>query len=1296
MSEEDGPSSSGIGSEKTFYHRRNFVRSYGISIDSSKIHEVAFEEQPENLRALGVNIFDQSVFEEGVLQQVDEAIAVQEEIFEKEKLRKKLKSVEDELRNVKQKLQRPGIKQHTKESMLIDVQRLTQEENDILQSLQKFEKGKDSCLGDEGISIQNEQSGQISIDRVLHSEARKETEVERLVRLGVMTPFGSTVEKYDSDAETFNSSRSDGTKCGDNAGTSDDAGRMKLDGTKSNLKQIDTNEDEALLSSDPDIEINEPTVDSDEEYIPNEDDLKLSFQDDEHVLPEDDLEEPIGEASMATNKVQIPQNKAGKKSKRMTQSVKDDGDDRAYKIRIREFKFKKSLREKGIDYEGRDEEENSFWDEEGPDEEFDGGLKIPSVIWNKLFSYQKTGVKWLWELHTQQAGGIVGDEMGLGKTIQIIAFLAGLKYSNIGRRGSKQNGFGPVLIICPATILFQWVAELHKWWPEFRVAVLHDTGSYKGPKDTLITRIRNEPGILLTTYSGVRINQDHLLQSRWDYIILDEGHTIRNPDAEVTLTCKQFRTPHRLVLSGSPMQNNLRELWSLFDFVYPGKLGTLPVFMQEFSVPITMGGYSNATPVQVQTAFKCACVLRDTINPYLLRRLKKDVKKKLDLPNKNEQVLFCRLTEEQIELYKEYLASRDVGSILSGNMKVFPGLIMLRKICNHPDLTTPAGSLLKLRKDEAQQENTDKCREKNDSEYGHWKRAGKLIVVHSLLKLWKKQKHKVLLFTQTRQMLKILEIFVKSQGYNFCRMDGSTSISSRQPLIEKFNKDSSIFVFLLTTRVGGLGVNLIGANRVIIYDPDWNPGTDMQARERAWRVGQRKDVTIYRLLTTGTIEEKIYHRQIFKQFLTNRVLKDPKQRRFFKSNDLFELFTLDTSDNSKSGTETGAIFAGLGCEVAVPAKKKGTKRKHSVGDKNVLKAIQERTKEILLTQFASSKESCVQERNEMADTEKEGENVQRNLNEQSCDGVKFESKINNEKLIETSEERESFGDASECTRLPTTNNPSITGESSEKATGGKMSSSENAKVDDVEKTGSRESSLNDKMTKSSRKKSKKRKRNKVEGMHIGQLSHSEPYRPRQGPEDVPDKNADDDYILRKLFKKSGVHSALQHDTIVNSGNADHVLVENEAKRVAAQAAEAVKRSRDHCLQLRNTGLPTWTGQSGVVGSPYGMQERTLFGPKAKKVEKKENSTTLFTGKSLLQNEKESDLTKPGLGSPMSSTQLLARMRARNSIGGTNAGSDVQSSEQKLVAIEGGQQDRSSARLKIVRGRRSSPLTKRFI
>lgn len=191
---------------------------------------------------------------------------------------------------------------------------------------------------------------------------------------------------------------------------------------------------------------------------------------------------------------------------------------------------------------------------------------------------------------------------------------------------------------------------------------------------------------MITSYVTC-IQQSHeLLRHTWHYVILDEGHKIRNPDSQITTTVKLLKTPHRLILSGSPMQNNLKELWSLFDFIFPGKLGTLPVFLAEFGVPITQGGYANASKIQVATAFKCATVLRDTISPYLLRRAKEDVKTHINLPPKNEQVLFCRLTEEQKELYVDYINSGKVMEILNGKQRVFVGLIDLRKICNHPHL----------------------------------------------------------------------------------------------------------------------------------------------------------------------------------------------------------------------------------------------------------------------------------------------------------------------------------------------------------------------------------------------------------------------------------------------------------------------------------------------------------------------------------------------------------------------------------------------------------------------------------
>lgn len=198
-------------------------------------------------------------------------------------------------------------------------------------------------------------------------------------------------------------------------------------------------------------------------------------------------------------------------------------------------------------------------------------------------------------------------------------------------------------------------------------------------------------------------------------------------------------------------------------------------------------------------------------------------------------------------------------------------------------------------------------------EHGYFKRSGKMVVVDTLLRLWKKQDGRVLLFSQSRAMLDILEKYVQEKEYSYYRMDGTTAAATRAKMVDNFNKNSSIFLFLMTTKVGGLGINLTGANKIIIFDPDWNPSNDLQARERAWRIGQSRNVTIYRLLTSGTIEEKIYHRQIFKTFLSNKILKDPRQKRFFKTNDMHELFSYTCVDDKM--VESSALLAGTGSEI---------------------------------------------------------------------------------------------------------------------------------------------------------------------------------------------------------------------------------------------------------------------------------------------------------------------------------------------------------------------------------------------
>jgi len=561
---------------------------------------------------------------------------------------------------------------------------------------------------------------------------------------------------------------------------------------------------------------------------------------------------------------------------------------------------------------------------------FDGGLEIPAWVNDRLFPYQRTGVRWMWELHCQGAGGVVGDEMGLGKTVQVSSFLGSMASNRL---------LDSVLIIAPATMLSHWLSELKVWAPGLRRIMVHRSGESDGfsrvvsrgmlrslqkwLKNARADRL-NEPideddyneskehafcgtgYAIVTTYESIRRSPEEWTNHNWSYAVLDEGQKIRNPDADVTLACKRLRTPHRLLLSGTPIQNDLRELWSLFDFIFPGRLGTLPAFEAEFAFPIKRGGYSNASPMQVQLAYRCALVLRDLINPYLLRRQKKDVNEVNRMPAKTEQVLFCRLSPKQRSLYEEYLRSNDVMGVMRGSVQLLKAVTVLRKICNHPDLVVgPNGGPAFDEDASSSSSDEDRYDQENLAD-----RSGKLQVLSKILPLWHKQGHKVIIFTQWRKMLDIIEQFTNMQGWKYARLDGNTNIASRQILVDKFNKDPNYFCFLMTTRTGGVGLNITGANRVLLYDPDWNPQTDAQARERAWRFGQKRDVTVYRLITAGTIEEKIYQRQIFKTALTNQVLQDPKQRRLFSSRDLKDLFTLKADTNNV--TETGKITKGRG------------------------------------------------------------------------------------------------------------------------------------------------------------------------------------------------------------------------------------------------------------------------------------------------------------------------------------------------------------------------------------------------
>jgi DNA excision repair protein ERCC-6 len=301
------------------------------------------------------------------------------------------------------------------------------------------------------------------------------------------------------------------------------------------------------------------------------------------------------------------------------------------------------------------------------------------------------------------------------------------------------------------------------------------------------------------------------------------------------------RILEHVTLAGAPIQNRLSELWSLMDFVYPGRLGDLPVFEANFAQPIAAGAWSHATVLQAATAHQTAAVLKDVIEPYLLRRLKRDVNS--HLPSKTEQVLFCRLAPSQRAAYARFLRSQAVADVLDAKTPAFAAITTLRRLCNHPGLSAVSDeghrgsglaraepSLRRPRRpyDDDDEGGTDVSASVQQlisrlTPHELIAASGKLIVLVEVLASWHAHGHRCLIFCQGRQMLSVVQAVVASRGYSFLRMDGTTRVSDRQVLIDTFNADGGPFAFLLTTRVGGVGCNLVGADRVVLVDPDWNP-----------------------------------------------------------------------------------------------------------------------------------------------------------------------------------------------------------------------------------------------------------------------------------------------------------------------------------------------------------------------------------------------------------------------------------------------------------------------------------------
>ncbi|KAL8782529.1 MAG: hypothetical protein Q9213_005294 [Squamulea squamosa] len=478
------------------------------------------------------------------------------------------------------------------------------------------------------------------------------------------------------------------------------------------------------------------------------------------------------------------------------------------------------------------------------------------LIGGTLKEYQVKGLQWMISLYNNSLNGILADEMGLGKTIQTISLLTYLI--------EKKNCSGPFLVIVPLSTLTNWNLEFEKWAPSIARIV------YKGnPTQRKAQQIQIRYGqfqVLLTTYEYIIKDRPVLSKIKWVHMIVDEGHRMKNANSKLSLTLTQYyHTRYRLILTGTPLQNNLPELWALLNFVLPTIFKSVKSFDEWFNTPFANTGGQDKMELTEEEQLLVIRRLHKVLRPFLLRRLKKDVEK--DLPDKQEKVIKCRFSALQAKLYKQ-LATHNKMSVSDGKggtkgMRGLSNMLMqMRKLCNHPFVFEQV----------EEQMNPDK--QTNDL---LWRTAGKFELLDRVLPKFQASGHRVLMFFQMTQIMNIMEDFLRLRGMQYLRLDGGTKSDDRSDLLQLFNAPGSpYFCFLLSTRAGGLGLNLQTADTVIIYDSDWNPHQDLQAQDRAHRIGQKNEVRILRLITSNSVEEKILEKANYKLDMDGKVIQAGK------------------------------------------------------------------------------------------------------------------------------------------------------------------------------------------------------------------------------------------------------------------------------------------------------------------------------------------------------------------------------------------------------------------------------------
>ncbi|KAJ4729782.1 switch 2 [Melia azedarach] len=523
-------------------------------------------------------------------------------------------------------------------------------------------------------------------------------------------------------------------------------------------------------------------------------------------------------------------------------------------------------------------------------------VQVPAPINCRLLEHQREGVKFLYKLFKNNHGGILGDDMGLGKTIQTIAFLAAvfgkdesgdssiLKENKVGKKGS-------VLIICPSSVIQNWEIEFS------------------------------------------RIHGSILSEVKWEIVIVDEAHRLKNEKSKLYTACLEIKTLKRIGLTGTVMQNKIMELFNLFDWVAPGSLGTREHFREFYDEPLKHGQRLTAPERFIRIADERKQHLLSVLHKYMLRRTKEETIGHL-MMGKEDNVVFCAMSDLQKRVYRRMLQLPDVQCLINKDLPcscgspltqvecckrivpdgiiwpylhrdnpdgcdscpfclVLPCLVKLQQISNHLELIKPNP------RDEPDKQRKDsefatavfgpdidlmggQAQSESFMGLSDVKHCGKMRALEKLMTSWALKGDKILLFSYSVRMLDILEKFLIRKGYSFSRLDGSTPTNLRQSLVDDFNSSPSKQVFLISTRAGGLGLNLVSANRVVIFDPNWNPAQDLQAQDRSFRFGQKRHVVVFRLLSAGSLEELVYIRQVYKQQLSNIAVSGKMEKRYFE------------------------------------------------------------------------------------------------------------------------------------------------------------------------------------------------------------------------------------------------------------------------------------------------------------------------------------------------------------------------------------------------------------------------------